>query len=126
MSYRTPLGKARGLGASRQGTRHWWRQRVTAVALLPLTFWFALAVARWPQSDYAHFVAWVAAPWNTILLIAFLLAGFYHAMLGLQVVIEDYVHVDWVKLVALLSVKLLMAFLALASVYATLRIAFTR
>lgn len=125
MNYRTPLSKARGLGSAHHGTRHWWMQRVTAVALLPLSFWLALSMARWPGTDYPHFIAWVAAPWNTILLIAFLWAGFYHAMLGAQVIIEDYLHSDWVKLSVLLSVKLLLAFLALAAVYATLRIAFT-
>lgn len=123
MNYRSPLGKARGLGAAGHGPRDWWRQRVTAVALLPLSLWFAASLASLPGASYATVIAWIAAPWNNILLIAFILATAYHTVLGLQVIIEDYVHTDWLKLGSLLVVKLLIAFLALASTHATLRIA---
>lgn len=125
MKYGSALGKARGLGSAKGGSRHWWAQRVTSLALIPLVFWFALAVARWPNADYGEFIRWVAAPWNTILLISFIIAAFYHAILGVQVIIEDYVHTDWAKILSILSMKLILAFLALASVFATLRIAFT-
>jgi succinate dehydrogenase / fumarate reductase membrane anchor subunit len=125
MKYSSALGKARGLGSAKGGSRHWWAQRVTAVAMAPLVFWFAISVSRWPGADYQQFLRWVAAPWNTILLIAFLIAAFYHAALGVQVIIEDYVHTDWIKILSILSIKLILAFLALASVFATLRIAFT-
>lgn len=126
MKYRSALGKARGLGSAKGGSRHWWAQRGSALALIPLVFWLALAVAFWPHADYAEFMQWVAAPWNTILLISFIIATFYHSILGLQVIIEDYVHTDWAKILSILSMKLILAFLALASVFATLRIAFTR
>lgn len=124
MSYQTPLGRARGLGSARQGSHHWWRQRVSAVALFPLTLWFAVSVALAPGIDHAAMVGWISAPWNTILLLSFVLLSLFHAMLGLQVVIEDYVHSDWAKIAGLLAVRLVMAFLALVTVFAVLRIIF--
>lgn len=124
MKYQTPLARARGLGSARQGSHHWWRQRVTAVALVPLTLWFAVSVASLPSVEHADAVRWISNPWNTILLLSFILISFFHAMLGLQIVIEDYVHSDWLKLFGILGVKLLMAFLALASAFAVLSIVF--
>ncbi|CAL1239646.1 succinate dehydrogenase, hydrophobic membrane anchor protein [Candidatus Methylocalor cossyra] len=124
MNYQSPLARARGLGAAGVGSHEWWRQRVTAIALVPLSFWFALSVARLPGLDYAEVRAWIAMPWNSILLLSFIIIVAYHTLLGLQVVIEDYVHTDWVKMLALLSMKLVFAFLALAALYATLRIIF--
>jgi succinate dehydrogenase / fumarate reductase, membrane anchor subunit len=124
MNYQTPLARARGLGSARSGSNHWWRQRVTAIALIPLTFWLAVSIAKLPDASYERVVLWVTAPWNTILLLSFIALGFFHALLGIQVVIEDYVHSDWLKVLSILSVKLLTGFLTLAAVFATLRIAF--
>jgi succinate dehydrogenase / fumarate reductase membrane anchor subunit len=124
MNYETPLARARGLGAAREGAQHWWRQRVTAVALFPLTFWFVFCLAKLPSAAYGDVVAWMKTPWNTILLLSFVLLSFYHAMLGLQIVIEDYVHNDWLKIAGILGSKLVLAFMALASVFAVLRIVF--
>lgn len=124
MKYETPLARARGLGAAREGAQHWWRQRVTAVALFPLTFWFAFCLAKLPSVAYRDVALWLKMPWNTILLLSFLLLSFYHAMLGLQIVIEDYVHNDWLKIAGILTMKLVLAFMALASGFAVLRIVF--
>ncbi len=124
MNYRTPLGRARGLGSAREGSHHWWRQRVSAVALLPLSLWFAVFLAKLPDADHAEVVSWMTAPWNTILLLSFLLLSLFHAMLGLRVVIEDYVHNDWMKVMGMLAVRLLTAFMALVVVFAVLRIVF--
>jgi len=124
MNYQTPLARARGLGSARSGSLHWWRQRVTAIALVPLAFWLALSVARLPSASHEQVIAWVTHPWNTILLLSFIIVGFFHAMLGLQVVIEDYVHSDWLKIFGILSAKLVLGFLALAAGFATLRIVF--
>jgi succinate dehydrogenase / fumarate reductase membrane anchor subunit len=124
MSYQTPLGRARGLGAAGQGTHEWWRQRVTAVAMVPLVFWFALAVGELPNLDYAEVKQWIAAPWNSLLLLSFIILTAYHTVLGLQVVIEDYVHIEWMKITGLLAMKLVFSFLGLAALYATLRIIF--
>ncbi len=125
MNFQTPLGRARGLGSAREGSHHWWRQRVSAVALFPLSLWFATCVSVLPEISHAEVVRWVTAPWNTILLLSFILLSFFHAMLGLQIVIEDYVHSEWVKIFAILGVRLVTAFLALASAFAVLRIVFS-
>ena len=124
MNYQTPLGRARGLGSAREGSHHWWRQRVTAVALVPLTLWFAVSVAGLPTVGHGDAVRWISNPWHTILLLSFILISFYHAILGLRIVIEDYIHSDWLKVFSMLGVKLVMAFLALASAFAVLSIVF--
>lgn len=123
-NFQTPLGRARGLGAAGEGTHHWWRQRVTSLALIPLSLWLAVAVARWPGADYPQLVAWIGDPWNTVLLLSCILLTTLHASLGIEVIIEDYVHVDWVKILLVVVVKLILAFVALAASFATLRIAF--
>jgi succinate dehydrogenase / fumarate reductase membrane anchor subunit len=124
MNYQTPLGRARGLGSAREGSKFWWRQRLSAVALLPLTLWLAISVGLLPHASRAEVMAWLSAPWNTLLLLAFILITLYHAMLGLQVVIEDYVHQPWPKLFSLLIIRLVMAFLALVSSLAILHSVF--
>ena len=122
MKFRTPISKARGLGSAKEGSHHWWTQRVTAIALLPLTLWFGIAIVMIPGAEYKQIVGWISYPWNTVMLISTIIAVFYHAILGIQVVIEDYVHVEWMKLSATLATKLILIFYALAALYATLRI----
>jgi succinate dehydrogenase / fumarate reductase membrane anchor subunit len=124
MNYQTPLARVRGLGSARQGSQDWWRQRVTAVALLPLSLWLAAYLSILPDVTYAEVVRWISLPWNTILLLSFILLSLFHAMLGLQVVIEDYVHNDWMKIIGMLGVRLVTAFLALSTVFSVLRIVF--
>ncbi len=122
MHYRTPLSRVRGLGSAQSGTHHWWMQRVTAVALIPLSF-FAISLLDLSfNAPYAQTVAWLASPLHSTLIIAWLLAVFYHAALGLQVVIEDYVAVKGTKIIAIWSVNLVFLLLALAAVLAVLRI----
>jgi succinate dehydrogenase / fumarate reductase membrane anchor subunit len=122
MNYQTPLARARGLGSAGVGSHEWWRQRVTAIALVPLTFWFALSLGSLRGMEHAAVVHWIKDPWNSVLLLSFIIAAAYHAVLGLQVVIEDYVHIDWIKIFGLLAVRLVFFFLGLAACYATLRI----
>lgn|SRR5690554_4512809 len=124
MNYRSPLARARGLGSAKQGTHEWWRQRVTSIALIPLIFWLAPAVVSLPYTNYEQVVRWIATPWNSIFMLSFIILVFYHAMLGLQVVMEDYIHTEWLKMLSILGMKLVFSFLALASIYATLRIVF--
>ncbi|QSA95568.1 succinate dehydrogenase, hydrophobic membrane anchor protein [Methylococcus sp. EFPC2] len=124
MNFYTPLSRARGFGSARSGRQHWWRQRVTALALIPVSAWLALSVAALPQASHAELLAWVAQPWNTVLLLAVAGLGFYHAMLGLQVIVEDYLHAPVAKILGLLAVKLALGFAALVAGYAILRIAF--
>ncbi len=120
---RDPMKIARGLGSAQSGVDHWWVQRVTAAALVLLGIWFVVLVLRLLHADYAVARAAVASPWNALLLIAFVLTMFWHAVLGLQVVIEDYVHTRWKGVVLLVAIKFLAVLGALASVLAVLRIA---
>ena len=122
MKYRTALNNVRGLGSAKSGTQHFWMQRVTALALLPLMLWLAWSMARLGALDYDGAIAWVRAPLTSVLLIATVLALLYHAKLGLQVVIEDYVHAEGVKFISLIALKFVSLLLALASVLAVLRI----
>ncbi|SHL58947.1 succinate dehydrogenase, hydrophobic membrane anchor protein [Rhodanobacter sp. OK091] len=122
---RNPLKIARGLGSSQSGVGHWWSQRVTAAALVLLGVWFVITVLCLLHADYATARAAVAKPWNALLLIAFALTMFWHAVLGLQVVIEDYVHTRWKEVVLLVAIKFLAVLGALASALAVLRIALT-
>ena len=122
MKFRTPISKARGLGSAKEGSHHWWMQRVTAVALIPLTLWFGISVVMVPGAQYQDIVAWIASPWNSVLLVATIIAVFYHAILGIQVVIEDYVLAPWAKVSAILATKLILMLFALAALFATFRI----
>jgi succinate dehydrogenase / fumarate reductase, membrane anchor subunit len=124
MNLRSPLSRARGLGSAKAGVHHWWVQRVSAVALVPLVLWFAFALARHASGDFATARAWIAEPLTTTLLVLFLATAFYHSQLGVQVVIEDYVASEPRKLVALLLSKFLHALFAVASIVAVLKIAF--
>ena len=124
MSLRTPLGRVRGLGSAKEGVKHWWAQRVTAVALVPLTIWFVISLLILARAEYESAVEWIAYPCNTVLLVVLLSSVFYHAMLGLQVVIEDYVHDEGAKIAFLLTMKFVVVLLAASSILAVLRIAF--
>lgn len=121
---RSPLPRAIGLGSAKEGVGHWWAERVSAVALVPLTLWFVASIIAHTGSDYATFVAWLRTPMATIPMILLLTALFYHTALGLQVVIEDYVH-SGAKFVAVIVVRLGCFALAVAGILATLRIAFS-
>ncbi|MBE0469701.1 MAG: succinate dehydrogenase, hydrophobic membrane anchor protein [Methyloprofundus sp.] len=123
MSYQTPLAKARGLGSAKSGTKHWWLQRVTAVALIPLSFWLILFVQQLFHASYPEIKQWLVAPLNFTLLIAWAFVGFYHAALGLQVVIEDYLSPEWLKIVTVWLVKLTFMAAAIAALVFAIRIA---
>ncbi len=120
--YRSPLSQARGLGSATEGVQHWWLQRLTALALVPLTFWFVFSVIVLQGATHAEIVAWLASPFSAGLMILFILATFWHAALGLQVVIEDYVHREGCKLAMLLLVKGLCVLLAAAGVLAVVKL----
>ena len=122
---RNPLKTARGLGSSHSGVSHWWVQRVTAAALVGLGIWFVILVLSLLGADFETARARIAEPWNALLMIAFLVAMFWHAALGLQVVIEDYVHTRWREVVARVAVYFLAFLGAFAAVLAVLRIALT-
>jgi succinate dehydrogenase / fumarate reductase membrane anchor subunit len=118
-----PWKRARGLGSSQSGVGHWWTQRVTAAALVLLGLWFVATVLGLVHADFATASATVAKPWNAVLLIAFVITAFWHAVLGLQVVIEDYVHTRWKEVSLLVLIKFVAVLGALTGVLAVLRIA---
>ena len=120
---KTPIKRARGLGSAKSGVHHWMVQRITAVALIPLSLWLIWLVLVVLHADYAQARALVHEPLNAVLLTAFVLAVFWHTQLGLQVVIEDYVHTAWAEVFAQLAVKFFCALGALACVFAIAKIA---
>ena len=120
---RHPLKRARGLGSAQHGVSHWWTQRTTATALVVLGLWFVVLVLGHLHSDYATVRAMVAKPWNAVLLIAFLITMFWHTVLGLQVVVEDYVHTRWKEIFLLVAIKFIAVLSVLAGTLAVLRIA---
>jgi succinate dehydrogenase / fumarate reductase membrane anchor subunit len=113
-SLRSPLGRARGLGSAKDGTHHWWAQRVTAIALVPLTVWFVASVIGLAGAPLIELQAWVASPVVAVLLLILVGATFQHARLGVQVVIEDYVHHEGVKVALLLGAIAAFSILKLA------------
>ncbi|SFN07247.1 succinate dehydrogenase, hydrophobic membrane anchor protein [Dokdonella immobilis] len=121
--YRQPLKNARGLGSAKDGVHHFIVQRVTAVALLFLSVYFLVFVVGLIGVDYASARAAVAHPCNAVLLIAFLIASIWHGELGLQVIIEDYVHTPGLALTSRLVIKFVCVLVALASILAVVRIA---
>ena len=121
---RTPLSRARGLGSARQGVHHWWAQRITAVALIPLVTWFAISLIMMSGADYAVVRAWIGSPVVMVLLILTIAVGLHHGQLGMQVVIEDYVHSDGWKLALIVLVRFIAVFFGLAAIVAILRIGF--
>jgi len=123
-SLRSPLGRAIGLGSAKHGADHWWAQRVSAVALILLGLWFAASLIAHAGADHGAVVAWLRNPITAILMLLLVATTFYHAALGLQVVIEDYVHSEWLKVSSLVATWLISMVLAVAGIFAVLRIAF--
>ena len=119
---RSKLGRVRGLGSTREGVHHWWAQRMSAVALLPLSLWFVYSLITLTGSDYATFHAWLSEFGNAVFTVLLLVSMFHHAQLGLQVVIEDYVHSEIWTMGLLLFVKYGAVLFAASGVFAVLKI----
>ncbi len=125
MSLRSPLSRARGLGSAKQGVHHFWVQRVSAVALVPMALWFVFSLAKLATGDTDFYAVqhWVSAPSVAVVLALFLGTALYHSMLGVQVVIEDYIAGEGLKLTALVLSKFVHIVVAAASIFAVLKIA---
>ena len=123
MNLRTPLSRARGHGSAKEGLGHWIQQRVTAVALIPLSIWFIVSVIGLAGSHYEQFQAWLAVPGNTALMLLVLFCTFHHAQLGVQTVIEDYIHGRGARLASIYLVKMTSALLGVFAGVAVLRAA---
>lgn len=120
---RSGLSRARGLGAAKAGSAHWWLERVTSIALLPLSLYFVISVIILLGADHARMAAYMQAPWNCALFLTLIAVMFYHLALGAQVVIEDYVPNEARRLAAILAIKGLIIFLALISAVSVLKLA---
>jgi succinate dehydrogenase membrane anchor subunit len=123
MSLVTPLGKVLGLGTAKSGAEHWWAQRLTAAALVPLGIWFAIALIRMPSFAYADVVAWLSMPITAVLLLLTVATIAYHSYLGLQVVFEDYVQGS-PKVIVLILSAFAHVFLLVTAAFAILKVAF--
>ncbi|MBU0656620.1 MAG: succinate dehydrogenase, hydrophobic membrane anchor protein [Gammaproteobacteria bacterium] len=125
MRFETPTKRAHGLGPVKTGVHHWWAQRITSIALIPLTLWVVFSVASLAGEDYASVAAWFARPLTGVILSLFVFVATYHASLGLQVVIEDYVHHQPARIAALITVKFLLILLGTLSIVSILRLFFS-
>lgn len=119
---RSPLGRVRGLGSAGSGTAHWWAQRLTAIALLPLTLWFIFSALHLVGASHDQLLAWFAGPVPVVLMLCLIVAMFYHLHLGLQVVVEDYVHQEPARLITLLVLRAAIFVMALACIVSVLRL----
>jgi succinate dehydrogenase / fumarate reductase membrane anchor subunit len=124
MSLRSPLGRVRGLGSAKEGVHHWWMQRLTALALIPLCLWFVIGIIGIADAGYGSVVAWIAFPLNTSLLILLIVALLYHTQLGMQVIVEDYLHAEWLKLAVVIGLRFLTAVLIVVALLAIFHIVF--
>lgn len=122
MTLKSPLARVLGLGSAKEGVTHWWSQRLTSIALIPLGLWFVYSIVGLSPSDHAAAVTWLHSPLQAGLLVLFILIVFWHAFLGLQVVVEDYIHTGWLKVTMLMALKMILALLATISVLMVLQV----
>lgn len=123
MSLRTPMGKVLGRGSAKEGVQHWWLQRLTAIALVPLAIWFLVSMLSLPSFDHVTVQMWMAHTWTALFLVLFVLVATWHSQLGVRVVIEDYVH-GGNKTLLLVVITFIHALVAAAGVFAVLKVAF--
>lgn len=123
-SIRTPLARARGLGSAHDGVTHWWHQRITAISNIPLMLWLVWVVVYMPGWSYEEFTGWLAMPVNAVLMILAIISVFYHAALGTQVIVEDYFHVEWFKIMKIAGIRFFYFAAGVACIFSVLQIAF--
>ena len=123
MSLRSPLGRVLGHGAARSGVRHWWQQRLTSIALVPLTVWFAVSLLSLPSFGHGALVAWMSQSCTALLLVLLVLIAAWHSQLGVRVVVEDYVHDAGARTLTLVVIGFAHVLLAAAGVFAVLKVA---
>lgn len=123
-SIRSPLGRARGLGSAKDGTHHWIVQRITAIALIPLSLYFLWQLPHIVNPDHGDLLEWIEDPVVAIALLLFIVTAFYHAALGVQVIIEDYIHNEFFKISCLILNQLTFFVLGVTGIYAVIRLSF--
>jgi succinate dehydrogenase / fumarate reductase, membrane anchor subunit len=124
MTLRSPLRRVLGLGSAQSGVHHWWAQRLTSVALVPLSIWFVVSLLALPSLGHATVVAWMGQSWTALLLVIFVLVAAWHSQLGVQVVVEDYVHGTGARTLTLVLLGFAHVLVAAAGVFAVLKVAF--
>jgi len=122
-SMKTPLAEARGLGTAKSGLAHWWHQRLTAIAMIGLVAWMCVIVVMLVGADYAGAIAILSHPVNAALIMLFIGVGFWHSSLGLQVVLEDYVAHEGVRLALIVAIRMVLVLLGAVSLLSMLKIA---
>ena len=120
---RSQLGRVRGTGSAKSGVHHWYAERVTAIALVPLTLWFVFSMVRLVGAHQEDVVIWAGRPWNSALLLALIVMTFHHMQLGIQVVLEDYVNAKWAMNIGILLTKAVCGLLGLMAALAVLKLA---
>jgi succinate dehydrogenase / fumarate reductase membrane anchor subunit len=123
MSLRSPLGKVLGTGSAKEGVHHWWLQRLTSIALVPLTVWFVVSLLSLPSFEHVTVITWMAHSWTALFLVLFILVATWHSQLGVRVVVEDYVH-GGSKTLTLVVITFIHAVVAAAGIFAVLKVAF--
>jgi len=123
MSLRSPLGKVLGTGSAKEGVHHWWLQRLTSIALVPLTIWFVVSLLSLSSFEHVTVITWMAHSWTALFLILFILTATWHSQLGVRVVVEDYVH-GGAKTLTLVLITFIHAVVAAAGIFAVLKVAF--
>ena len=118
----SPLARAQGLGSAKEGSEHWLAQRLTSIANIPLVLWLVYSIVSLIGANHAEFTTWLAKPWNSILMILFVISIFYHAKLGVQVVIEDYIHNEGLKMVKLIGQKLFFIATGVTCIFSVVKI----
>ena len=124
MSMETPIARVRGLGSARSGAHHWWLERLTSVSTLILFVWFIVSLLRLPSLDYDIVTSWLAAPLVAVPMLLLIVSTFWHLKLGLQVVIEDYVHEDGLRLFSIILLNFFAIALGALAFFSVLKIAF--
>lgn len=114
--------KIRDLGSAKEGIHHWWRQRITSIALIPLGLWAAFSLLSFPDFSYVVVHGWFQEPWNTVLMLAVVIIAYYHLALGVRVILEDYIHLTWLKVFSIILLNLASFVLCLISIVAILKI----
>ena len=124
MNLENPLRRVLGSGSAKSGVGHWWLQRLTSLALVPLSVWFVVSLLVLPSFEHATVIAWMRQSWTALLLIIFVLVAAWHSQLGVRVVVEDYVHDVGAKTLTLVLVSFAHVLIAVAGVFAVLKVAF--
>lgn len=123
MTMETPLARVRGLGAAGEGAHHWWQERLTSIAALLLFVWLGVSLVRLPSLDHATIADWLASPLAAVPMLLLVIVTFWHAKLGLQVVVEDYVHEEGGKLFWIVLINFLAVFGAAVAIFSVLKLA---